>query len=114
MLRACDGCARHVRVEDKAGVCPFCDAPVSSGVSVHSPLPRLGRAAMMALGAVALAACGDAKSPSQVTIDPVEAGATPTATATATATPTATASAYDPHRDVAKPYGAPPIPEDWV
>ena len=55
-LVMCPECRRHVRVEDKD--CPFCGArhgvraPASNAAS--SRLPRLGRAAIFALGTAAV------------------------------------------------------------
>ena len=117
MLVLCSSCARHVRSD--ADTCPFCSASTSSSAPViaMAPAARLGRAAIVTLGALALGACNDAKSPDQVTVDPVEAGAGPTATATASATTTATAPPPPPTddwRNQAKPYGAPPVPEEVV
>ncbi len=50
-LAPCPGCARHVRVDERA--CPFCASQLDlSGVPAPRPVPgRLSRAALFALGA---------------------------------------------------------------
>lgn len=114
MLVLCSSCDRHVRADSEA--CPFCGAstyPKGAPATAPTPAARLGRAAIVTLGALALGGCGDAKSPNQVTVDPVEAGPGPTATATATSTATAPPPPPD-YRNQAKPYGAPPVPEEIV
>ena len=58
-LLPCPGCARHIRSDETA--CPFCDRAVAfcaggrCGQSAERPLSR---AAVLFLGATALAACG--------------------------------------------------------
>lgn len=57
ILRACHGCRRHVRVDEDD--CPFCRAPLERVLIRRAgPLPRVTRAALVTVGAVALAACG--------------------------------------------------------
>ncbi len=116
MLVLCSSCARHVRSD--ADACPFCGASTyqkgCGAMSSGSPTARLGRAAIMTLGALALGACNDSKTPNQVTVDPVEAGPGPTATASATSTATAPPPPPPDYRNQAKPYGAPPVPEEIV
>ncbi len=62
-LLPCPSCARHVRVSEAS--CPFCTAalPLSHRRAGPAPLPkrRLGRAALAAFGAAAIATsgCGD-------------------------------------------------------
>lgn len=114
MLKVCEGCERHVR---EGTQCPWCHAEPPTSKARPTAGARLGRAALMAFGAfgaVAAAACNDAKSPNEVTVPTVDAGATPSATATATAKPTATASVpVGPNTNCCMPYGAPPADSAW-
>lgn len=110
MLRVCEGCERHVREGTR---CPFCGEAVPVVAQGGAVSSRLGRAALMAFGAVAAAAgaasCNDAKSPNEVTVPVVDAGPTPSTTATTKPTATATASVpVGPDPNCCMPYGAPP------
>ena len=106
-LTPCPGCSRHVAANESQ--CPFCEAPLGARErATETPLPRLGRAAVMAFGAavattVTLAACGNAKPP---------ADGTAAADGGWTMTETPDAAAYTPPpvdtSNIAKPYGAPP------
>lgn len=77
-LRPCTGCGRHVRNTENS--CPFC-ATTLEAVPERAPivLPRAGRAAIMAFGALAstTAACGGI-APAYGT-PPRDAGPTPDA-----------------------------------
>ena len=57
-LVACAGCARHVRCGEDA--CPFCGAalPACPHATTIDPPVALSRAALLFLGATAVAACG--------------------------------------------------------
>jgi hypothetical protein len=84
-LRACTGCARHVRVSEVA--CPFCRAPLSEAFRASpAPLPpraRLSRAALFAFGTGTLAlgpACSSsppATSDGGVLSEPAYGGVSP-------------------------------------
>lgn len=59
-LVPCPGCARHVRASSEG--CPFCGATlVEAPAPAALPAARLGRAALFAFGAAALAATGCAE-----------------------------------------------------
>lgn len=57
-LVACTGCARHVRCDEAA--CPFCGRATAPCASADGAAPpaALSRAALVFLGASAIAACG--------------------------------------------------------
>lgn len=58
----CVGCDRHLRSDETS--CPFCGVEVVRVATPGVPLKRLGRAAMFAFGATALATgCGDSHGP---------------------------------------------------
>ncbi len=112
-LRPCSECLRHVRGDE--AVCPFCQASLvlapDAGSDLGARLPRAARAALGAAAVVAIAGCGgsttkttDANQTTETTVTV----STSTATTTATAEPTATAMPDD--MNMAKPYGAPPVP----
>lgn len=137
-LVLCPDCQRHVR--DDAAACPFCGSSHASHASPGSPVrvARLGRAAIMAFGvaasAASLGAC--AKEPDNIA-QPYGAPPNPTPTPTVSETappvvdaapaPTETTPKKDAGvatvptttatvdlRNLKKPYGAPPIPVDYV
>jgi len=68
-LSPCTSCGRHVRETETK--CPFCDAPFAAPMASREPTTRLGRAAMFAFRATAVAAisttaaCGDDRTPQQ-------------------------------------------------
>jgi hypothetical protein len=102
-LRSCTSCNRHVLSTDVA--CPFCAAALDIDARAPAALPRLGRAALIAFAASAVACGGESRPvPTEpTTTSTASASAAPTtdlgtapsasAAATATATATATASA---------------------
>ncbi|MGZ3423644.1 MAG: hypothetical protein ACXVEF_29720 [Polyangiales bacterium] len=56
MLGPCSSCRRHVRTDER--VCPFCGSAVA-GLAVKSGVTqRMSRAAIVALGTIAVAATG--------------------------------------------------------
>jgi hypothetical protein len=59
-LRACPGCARHLRATERA--CPFCGQALHEGFGVCVPPPvpgrALSRAALVFASAAAMSACG--------------------------------------------------------
>ena len=65
-LFPCPGCARHVRVSET--VCPFCHGALNDGFrSQRAPGPpamRLGRAALLAVGAGTIALASSCSSAS--------------------------------------------------
>ena len=64
-LLPCPSCARHVRVSEKA--CPFCSGALSLTAPplTRTPIARLSRAALFALGtsAASIAACTSGTGP---------------------------------------------------
>ena len=64
----CVGCGRHVRIDEAS--CPFCSVEVVAVATPGVPLKRLGRAALFAFGASALAVgCGDSHGPDDAGFD---------------------------------------------
>ncbi len=65
-LRPCPSCARHVRASESA--CPFCktalpELAAEASVSPARAVPRVGRAAIFAFGAMATAGCDGGVAP---------------------------------------------------
>lgn len=76
-LTACQGCRRHVRVDEAC--CPFCDCEVASPAAEEARRPRrAGRAAMVLFGAgltaVALTGCATPVYGGPVDAGPADAG----------------------------------------
>ena len=78
-LVPCPSCERHIRSDETA--CPFCTQPVAfctSGRCAENGERALSRAAVLVLGATALAACGKRDGGATVTLygaAPVDADA---------------------------------------
>lgn len=117
-LRECTSCQRHVKRTDTA--CPFCGEAMTPAAAPVAPLPRarLGRAALVALGASALTMGCDEPGPRAVyggpPVEMVEAGAPkvdPSAAPTTPPTPTTSATTPPPPdtNRLAPAYGAPPV-----
>ncbi|MGE0788504.1 MAG: hypothetical protein AB7S26_22705 [Sandaracinaceae bacterium] len=67
-LMPCTGCQRHIAID--AVTCPFCDAEVVVVSTPGVPRQRLGRAALFAFGAAALATgCGESHGPDDAGTD---------------------------------------------
>lgn len=131
-LTPCDGCHRHVRSSEAR--CPFCGAAVSSAMRGRVPrIPqgRLGRAAMMAIGAtVATTGCGGAsesdssreqgsgQEPSAGEPSPSESGSTaPGTPANPMLNPAGTSvmpmPAQNPGSPIGEPQGEPMVSADY-
>lgn len=94
-LRECPGCQRHVKSAETA--CPFCATSLTATVpATTGPLPRLGRAALLAIGASAATAACEATPPAT-------SGGPSTEVRDAAPPP-----APEPTNVVAPAYGAPP------
>ncbi len=102
-LRPCDGCRRHVSIEDRA--CPFCGAAREpEGSSGGVTLGRLSRAAVFAGAALATSACGGSKAKADTPIDNTQQQ---TASADAGVEQPPPPPPDDPN-NIPMPYGAPP------
>ncbi len=64
-LEPCPSCARHVRVDETS--CPFCSATMPEGFGARSTAapegPALTRAAILFVGAAAVAGCSSSSTP---------------------------------------------------
>ncbi len=90
-LHPCPICARHLRSSERA--CPFCGASLASATpSLPSAGGRLGRAALFAFRATAVAALGTLPACGDDQNEPPPPITTP------------------PEETIAQPYGAPPEP----
>ena len=103
-LRPCEGCRRHVAIED--GACPFCGTTREvEGAAAATKLGRLSRAAVFAGAALATSACGGSKAKADKPIDNTQEQ---TATADAAVEdPMPPPPPHDPN-NIPMPYGAPP------
>jgi hypothetical protein len=100
-LQPCLGCRRHVAVTETA--CPFCGAAQSAAPAKDLPRGRLSRAAVFAVGALAVAGCGGKTKPDNNINPPATADASP-----AEAPADAAAAEVVPDHIQPMPYGAPP------
>lgn len=106
-LVSCTECSRHVRVTEPA--CPFCGASLK-GLEVRrlEPLPTdrsLTRAAVVFMGAAALAGCGKTSGTKELVPTPTESAPAPAYGPA----PVAEVDAATARPQVAPAYGAPPI-----
>ena len=124
-LSQCSGCQRHVKRTEAA--CPFCGVVIVHAAPAALPATRLGRAALLAVGALGAGATAIACEPRAVyggpPVEMVDAGPTPpispsgasTATppppptTTAAPSPTGSMKANDPHQMPVPAYGMPPV-----
>lgn len=104
-LRPCDGCRRHVSIEDSA--CPFCGTTreVESAGGAMT-LGRLSRAAVFAGAALASSACGGSKAKADTPIDNTQQQEQ-TASVDAGVEQPPPPPPNDPN-NIPMPYGAPP------
>jgi len=102
-LRPCEGCRRHVSIDESA--CPFCgttrEVDAASGAM---KLGRLSRAAVFAGAALASSACGGSKAKADKPIDNTQEQ---TASADAGVVEQPPPPPDDPN-NIPMPYGAPP------
>ncbi len=115
-LSQCSGCLRHVKVSESS--CPFCGASVtaSAGASPMRSAVRLGRAALMALGAGGAAiACEPKAVYGGPPVEMKDAGAptpttkpVPTPSVEPTTTPMPTTAPTPSNHVMAPAYGGPP------
>jgi hypothetical protein len=111
-LRPCTTCSRHVSVDEAR--CPFCDGELAmdAHATPSPPAMRLGRAAVMAVGAAvataSIVACNNTPAvtaPTDSTL--ADAGAATTQGGSNVADASAVVKQPD-YSNMAKPYGAPP------
>jgi hypothetical protein len=107
-LRPCPACLRHVRAAEAR--CPFCDAALAAVMMPsRAKAPRLGRAALIALGAaaatasLAVVACGSGTGPVYGDASASEGGGFGS-----DASDDAPDTSIPDTGNVAHPYGAPP------
>ncbi|MEZ4335422.1 MAG: hypothetical protein R3B82_02245 [Sandaracinaceae bacterium] len=133
-LTACAMCTRHLRAE--TDTCPFCGAPAPATAGRPAALPRMmSRSAILAYGAAVSASlavgCSESHGPDDAGTagsdaggggadaggggadSGTDAGTDAGSDAGTDAGPDGTDAGFD-AGEIALPYGAPPLREDWV